>query len=89
MRSGGVPRLSSVGAQVLTLSSVRRWGPLAMALGAAGAAFLLAAIQRNLLEILVKNSGPYPVNQKPSTPVALEIFSIKVYSKTVLKAPTR
>ena len=49
MRSGGVPRLSSVGARVLTLSSVRRWGPLAMALGAAGAAFLLAAIQRNLL----------------------------------------
>ena len=58
VRYGGVPHLSSAIAWVPTLSFVGCWGPLAMALGAAGAAFLLAATQRNLSEILVKMAAP-------------------------------
>ena len=42
VHSDRVPRLSSAGAQVPTLSSIGCRGPLAMALDAAGAAFLLA-----------------------------------------------
>ena len=52
VRSDGATRLSSAGAFVPTLSSVRRRGPLAMVLCAA---ILLVDVRRNLSEILVKN----------------------------------
>ena len=55
VRSDRVPRLYSAGARVLTPSSAGRRGPLAMALAADGAAFLLADARGNLSEILVKN----------------------------------
>ena len=52
VQSDGVPRRSSAGAQVLSLSSVWHWSPFAMAEDASSAAFLFAAAQFNLLEIL-------------------------------------
>ena len=53
VRSSRVPRLSSADARVPTPSSIGRQGFLAMAVGATGAAFLLAAVKENLSNILV------------------------------------
>ena len=52
VRPNGVTHLSSAGARVPTPSSVGRRGPLAMAFGAAGTAFLLAAVCREISDIL-------------------------------------
>ena len=59
MRSGGLTRLSSAGARFPTPSSAGRQGPLAMALGAA---FLLAAVRKDLADTLVKYDIPRPEN---------------------------
>ena len=58
VRSNKVPRLSSAATRVPTSSSVRHRPPLAMALGAASADFLLVAARGNLSEILVKMAPP-------------------------------
>ena len=52
VRSYRVPRRSSSGARVLSLSYVRHQAPFVMAEDAAGAALIFAATWGNLLEIL-------------------------------------
>ena len=60
VRSDGMTRLCFVGALVPTPTSAGRRGLLMMALGAAGTAFPLVAVCRDLLDILMKNGGPRP-----------------------------
>ena len=81
VRSNGVTRLSSAGTRVPTPSSAGRRGPLATALGASSAAFLLTAVCRDLFGYLGEKIQPPPgePGKAPSTTLAPETFGVTVY----------